>query len=197
MKATWRRQCPRRIKYQPEEMKIVLMKFSDALIAGKSEIVIVAPNVPGIRRRAIRQSPQTGERLFGWRELSSTAPLGRDRRNVVQILGPARAAAAWIKNYRAVDSLGLFYAAGPTESRSRDTDFARADHSGMNLIVPDERKNRRRGDPRVLVCFHRHQSGVEILRGLETDGALLVVDAHGDSQGMLLIFRHRLFMPRN
>jgi hypothetical protein len=38
MKATWRRQCPRRIKYQPEAMKIVLMKLSDAFIAGRSVI---------------------------------------------------------------------------------------------------------------------------------------------------------------
>jgi hypothetical protein len=38
MQAIWRRQWPRRIKYHPHEMKMVLMKFSDALIAGRSVI---------------------------------------------------------------------------------------------------------------------------------------------------------------
>jgi len=36
MQATCRRHAPRRIKYQPVEIKIVLTKLSDALIAGKS-----------------------------------------------------------------------------------------------------------------------------------------------------------------
>src|SRR5438477_979766 len=40
MQAMWRRQCPRRIKYQPHEMKIVLMKLSDAFVAGKSEMLM-------------------------------------------------------------------------------------------------------------------------------------------------------------
>src|SRR2546423_5020738 len=38
MHATCRRQWPRRIRYQPAEMKIVLMKFSEALMAGRSAI---------------------------------------------------------------------------------------------------------------------------------------------------------------
>ena len=37
MQAMCRRQCPRRIRYQPVAMKIVLMELSDALIAGRSE----------------------------------------------------------------------------------------------------------------------------------------------------------------
>src|SRR5437762_8446367 len=40
MQAMCRRQCPRRIKYQPHEMKIVLKKLSDAFIAGRSDMVI-------------------------------------------------------------------------------------------------------------------------------------------------------------
>ena len=40
MHATWRRQAPRRIKYQPAEIKIVLRRLSEALIAGKSLIVM-------------------------------------------------------------------------------------------------------------------------------------------------------------
>jgi hypothetical protein len=40
MQAMWRRHAPCRIKYQPVEMKTVLMKLSDALIAGRSEIVM-------------------------------------------------------------------------------------------------------------------------------------------------------------
>ena len=39
MHATWRRQWSRRIQYQPSEIKTVLVKLSDALIAGRSEIV--------------------------------------------------------------------------------------------------------------------------------------------------------------
>jgi hypothetical protein len=41
MQAICRRQWPRRIRYQPHAMKIVLMKLSDALIAGRSEMVTV------------------------------------------------------------------------------------------------------------------------------------------------------------
>ena len=40
MQAMCRRQCPRRIRYQPVEMKIVLTKLSEALIAGRSEMDI-------------------------------------------------------------------------------------------------------------------------------------------------------------
>jgi hypothetical protein len=39
MQGTWRCQMLRRIQNQPAEMKIVLTALSDALIAGKSEIV--------------------------------------------------------------------------------------------------------------------------------------------------------------
>jgi hypothetical protein len=39
MQAIWRRQWPRRIRYQPHEMKIVLTRLSEALIAGRSEMV--------------------------------------------------------------------------------------------------------------------------------------------------------------
>ncbi len=42
MQAICRRQCPRRIKYQPQEIKTVLTKFREAFRAGKSEMVIVA-----------------------------------------------------------------------------------------------------------------------------------------------------------
>jgi hypothetical protein len=38
MQATWRCQKFRRMKYQPAEMKIVLMAFSEALTAGRSEV---------------------------------------------------------------------------------------------------------------------------------------------------------------
>jgi hypothetical protein len=38
MQATWLRQAPRRISNQPVAMKMVLTKFSEALIAGKSEM---------------------------------------------------------------------------------------------------------------------------------------------------------------
>ena len=38
--AMCRRQAPCRIKYQPIEMKIVLVKFREALMAGRSEIDI-------------------------------------------------------------------------------------------------------------------------------------------------------------
>jgi hypothetical protein len=38
--AICRRQAPCRIKYQPIEMKIVLVKFREALMAGRSEIDI-------------------------------------------------------------------------------------------------------------------------------------------------------------
>jgi hypothetical protein len=40
MHAMCRRQWPRRIRYQPPEMKMVLTKLSEALIAGKSEMFI-------------------------------------------------------------------------------------------------------------------------------------------------------------
>jgi hypothetical protein len=39
MQAMCRRQCPRRIKYQPHEMKIVLTKLSEAFMAGRSDIL--------------------------------------------------------------------------------------------------------------------------------------------------------------
>jgi hypothetical protein len=39
MHGTWRCQTLRRIQNQPAAMKIVLVAFSDALIAGKSETV--------------------------------------------------------------------------------------------------------------------------------------------------------------
>jgi hypothetical protein len=37
MQAMCRRQCPRRIRYQPAEIKMVLTKLSEALSAGRSE----------------------------------------------------------------------------------------------------------------------------------------------------------------
>jgi hypothetical protein len=40
MHAIWRFQAPRRMKYQPIEMKTVLTEFREALMAGKSEIEI-------------------------------------------------------------------------------------------------------------------------------------------------------------
>jgi hypothetical protein len=40
MQATCRRQWSRRIQYHPIEMKTVLTKLSEALMAGRSEIVI-------------------------------------------------------------------------------------------------------------------------------------------------------------
>jgi hypothetical protein len=38
MQTTWRCQKFRRIKYQPAEMKMVLIKLSEALTTGKSEM---------------------------------------------------------------------------------------------------------------------------------------------------------------
>ena len=38
MQATWRCQKLRRMKYQPAEIKIVLMALSEALTAGRSEV---------------------------------------------------------------------------------------------------------------------------------------------------------------
>gem|GEM_PF-5171760 len=40
MQATWRCQKLRLIQYHPAEMKTVLTRLSDALMAGRSEIVI-------------------------------------------------------------------------------------------------------------------------------------------------------------
>jgi hypothetical protein len=45
----WRRQAPRRIKYQPIEMKTVLTKLSDALIAGRSVTVMSSGVSPLLR----------------------------------------------------------------------------------------------------------------------------------------------------
>ena len=42
MHAMWRRHAPCRMKYQPVEIKMVLTKLSDALIAGRSEIEIIS-----------------------------------------------------------------------------------------------------------------------------------------------------------
>lgn len=38
MQIMWRLQAPRRIKYQPAEMKIVLTRLRQAFMAGRSEI---------------------------------------------------------------------------------------------------------------------------------------------------------------
>ena len=40
MQTMWRCQAPRRTKYQPIEMKIVLARLKEALSAGRSDIVI-------------------------------------------------------------------------------------------------------------------------------------------------------------
>src|SRR5437588_438290 len=50
MQAMWRRQCPRRIKYQPEEMKIVLMKLRDAFVAGRSEMLMKEDRIYRMKR---------------------------------------------------------------------------------------------------------------------------------------------------
>jgi hypothetical protein len=54
MQTTCRRQKPRRMSHQPNEMKTVLMALSNALSAGRSETVMAKPE-------KVAQASQLGE----------------------------------------------------------------------------------------------------------------------------------------